>query len=741
MRVAWHGRWRTTWRRRPTSSEGGTHGSPRVPGDVHARRGRRRPRPGNPPHGIHRAADDRGSGRSRIARRRWHRQGAGGLPVDGPARRAGLRPSGGDRPPRQADRAHLPPQSQRAQLLARPRRGLPAVLRRGRTNVGERTPGPARQRPRREPRQLERGRRDRMLLSPMSRSRAPGRDQHRARAGRLSGTGALGAGGGGRAATRRRRVRDVLAPAGQGSGAARVGATGERGAQRHLPGPVSAREECRPSEGCRLAYLAQQFVCTALPCGARLRRVRQLFGLPEGGDVQQLRRPAPCAIHSKHPCDAARGPDTRTGPGLHLRRPAISRAAARSHRRAGPLGRLRDARDEARGRGRRAARQDLARDRHRHPYGAGREEDPARGRVPGGARGVPRGRSRRAAVAEVLGDEARQHPRRGAGGARAGTGMNHRQSAVVAITPQRHCFATKLIRAVSNNGLPHRPAPASRGAHMRFLPTRRHRIAAAVLTLVLPSAWLLAGERRGTDAMVVAPVKRGPFAVVVTTAGELRARQFVQVTAPPGGQQAGVYQMKISSIVPEGTVVKQGDVVAELDRTTVAPKFQEVSLALQKADAQYEQAMLDSTLNLSTARENIRTMELGLEEKRLAKEQSVYEAPTVKRQAEIDYEKAQRALAQAKADYETKTEQARAKMREVGADVSRQRGLLKAVQDFMSGFTIKAPAPGMVIYAKEWNGKKRTTGSQVNAWDPGVAQLPDLTHMESVTYGNESDRR
>src|SRR3989475_5101752 len=138
---------------------------------------------------------------------------------------------------------------------------------------------------------------------------------------------------------------------------------------------------------------------------------------------------------------------------------------------------------------------------------------------------------------------------------------------------------------------------------MRFLPTRRHRIAAAVLTLVLPSAWLLAGERRGTDAMVVAPVKRGPFTVVVTTAGELRARQFVQVTAPPGGQQAGVYQMKISSIVPEGTVVKQGDVVAELDRTTVAPKLQEVTLALQKADAQYEQAMLDSTLNLSTARE------------------------------------------------------------------------------------------------------------------------------------------
>src|SRR5436309_14085976 len=294
---------------------------------------------------------------------------------------------------------------------------------------------------------------------------------------------------------------------------------------------------------------------------------------------------------------------------------------------------------------------------------------------------------------------------------------------------------------VSKQGWTQRPSPSAKGVPMRFLDTRRQRIAAAVLTLGVPGAWLLAGERRAADPSVVAPVKRGEFRAVVSTAGELRARQFVQITVPTGGQQAGVYQIKISSIVPEGTVVKQGDVVAELDRTTVAPKLQEVSLALQKAQAQYEQAMLDSTLTLSTARENIRTMELGLEEKRLAKEQAVYEAPTVRRQAEIDYERADRALTQARSDYQTKTEQAKAKMREVGADLQRQRNMLKVVQDVMAGFTIRAPAPGMVIYVKEWNGRKRTAGSQVNAWEPGVATLPDLTQMESVTYVNEIDVR
>ncbi len=274
---------------------------------------------------------------------------------------------------------------------------------------------------------------------------------------------------------------------------------------------------------------------------------------------------------------------------------------------------------------------------------------------------------------------------------------------------------------------------------MSFLRKRWFVVTAVAAVLVSTTAWLMAGETHAAGAEVAAPVERGPFKVTVTTSGELRARKFVQITGPSNAQQAEAYQMKIASIVPEGTVVKEGDVVAQLDRSTLANKLAEVQLNLSKAEAVYEQAMLDSTLNLSKAREDIRTMELGLEEKKLAKEQAVYEAPTIKRQAEIDYEKAERALAQGKLDYKTKTEQAQAKMREVGADRDRQRNKLQIVQDVMAGFTIKAPAPGMVIYVKEWNGKKKTAGSQVSAWDPTVATLPDLTQMESVTYVNEID--
>jgi RND family efflux transporter MFP subunit len=276
---------------------------------------------------------------------------------------------------------------------------------------------------------------------------------------------------------------------------------------------------------------------------------------------------------------------------------------------------------------------------------------------------------------------------------------------------------------------------------MRFLRTRRFLIAAVIVAIGLPTTYLLARDKGTTESTLVSQVRRGDFHVTVTTSGELRAPKFVQVTLPPNAMQAQVFNLKIASLVPEGTIVKPGDIVAEVDRSPLATKHNDVSLTLQKAEAQYEQAMLDSTMKLGKAREDLKTMQLTLEEKRIAKEQAIYEAPSVRRQAEIDYEKAQRALDQAKIDYKTQTEQAMAKMREVGADRDRQRNLLKSIMDVMAGMTITAPAPGMVIYVKEWSGKKKTVGSNVSPWEPAVATLPDMSIMESLTYVNEIDVR
>ena len=273
---------------------------------------------------------------------------------------------------------------------------------------------------------------------------------------------------------------------------------------------------------------------------------------------------------------------------------------------------------------------------------------------------------------------------------------------------------------------------------------RRRWLPILIVALVLGGslAWYKwPSSASGAEAALTAPVKHGDFKVIVMSTGELRARKFVQVTGPAAAQSVNVYQTKIASIVPEGSLVKSGDVIAELDKQPAATRLADVTLNLQKAQADFTTAQLDSTLNLAQAREDVRTAEYVLEEKKILKEQAKYEAPTIKRQAEIDYEKAQRAWEQSKRNLSTKTKQAVAKMSSVGADLGRQQNQLKNIQEVMASFTVRAPAPGMVIYVREWNGKKKGVGSPWTAWEPTVATLPDLTQMESQTYINEVDVR
>jgi len=80
-------------------------------------------------------------------------------------------------------------------------------------------------------------------------------------------------------------------------------------------------------------------------------------------------------------------------------------------------------------------------------------------------------------------------------------------------------------------------------------------------------------------------------------------------------------------------------------------------------------------------------------------------------------------------------------MVEVGTEVSKINKKLKALLDLLKSFTIFSDSNGMITYAKSWDGSKKKVGTSISPWDPTIANLPDLTKMESKTYANEVDIR
>jgi multidrug efflux pump subunit AcrA (membrane-fusion protein) len=242
-----------------------------------------------------------------------------------------------------------------------------------------------------------------------------------------------------------------------------------------------------------------------------------------------------------------------------------------------------------------------------------------------------------------------------------------------------------------------------------------------------------------TSSLLTAKVQHGDFEIPVRTTGELQAKKSVEIRGPEAlrNRSLGIREVKILDIVPEGTVVDSGDYVARLDKTEALSKLKDIEDELEKRRSEYIKTRLDTAMELKKLRNQLIDLRYTLEEKRIKVDQSQYEPPATQRQARIELERARRELRQSRENYGLEVEQAQARMNEVQINLAKQRRKKKQMEDMLNQFTIYAPQTGMVIYKKDWSGKKRKAGSTISPWDLTVATLPDLTALNSRTYVNE----
>jgi len=258
-------------------------------------------------------------------------------------------------------------------------------------------------------------------------------------------------------------------------------------------------------------------------------------------------------------------------------------------------------------------------------------------------------------------------------------------------------------------------------------------IVAVIIYSMIPS--------RDKTVQLTTKVIKGNFEIMVAVTGELRARTSTEIKGPSElrSQNLRIRSVKIQNLIPEGTLVDSGDWVATLDRSEADNSLKDIADELEKITSQYIKTQLDTTIQLRQLRDDLINLHFNMEEVGIALEQSKYEPPATIRQAQISLDKATRAYEQAQKNYNLKVEQSRADMTEVSINLAKSKRRKGEMESVLNSFDIKAPASGMVIYRREWNGQKRTVGSEINTWDLTVAELPDLSTLVSRTYVNEID--
>ncbi len=252
---------------------------------------------------------------------------------------------------------------------------------------------------------------------------------------------------------------------------------------------------------------------------------------------------------------------------------------------------------------------------------------------------------------------------------------------------------------------------------------------------------LSTGKKIIDSGEITTPVIYGDFVSVVYSTGQLKAENSVSINLPKeiSSRRLGIYEIKVIRIIDEGVVVDSGDYVATLDYSAVEEQRLKYYDEWEKSFNSYEDAKLDTNLTLSNLRDELLNGKVQLEEKKLILGQSIYESPAIKRQAQLDVERAVRGLEQKNRNYDIKKKQGEYQVYRHWEEVKTAQERLDDIDKLIDRLVVKAPKPGMVIYSFDRFGKKIKEGSSISRWSPKIAELPDLSSMLSKTFINEID--
>lgn len=230
----------------------------------------------------------------------------------------------------------------------------------------------------------------------------------------------------------------------------------------------------------------------------------------------------------------------------------------------------------------------------------------------------------------------------------------------------------------------------------------------------------------------------------VTGGGSARSGSISPMLSQGGsssGDEIRLAPLRITDMVPEGTIVKKGDYIAQLDKTEYDNTLKSYREQLTTLRSNLELRILDSAVVLTGLRDDIKNQIFLIGEAEMKYRNSQFEAPDIIRKAEINLDKAKRTLEQKERSYVLRQAQTLQNILNIQFQINQMDGTIKRLEELLSEFTVRAPEDGMVVYYKDQLGAKRKVGSMVPPYDRIVATIPDMSVMLSKVYVSEIDIR
>lgn len=268
--------------------------------------------------------------------------------------------------------------------------------------------------------------------------------------------------------------------------------------------------------------------------------------------------------------------------------------------------------------------------------------------------------------------------------------------------------------------------------------TKRRLLVFSGVLIVAVVALVMLGIGTGASNVATYTAQRGQFIIDIKTRGELRAVKSVNITVP-----AQVYgNMRIISLVSDGTMVKEGDFLVQFDTSEFESQIEDRRNALENAQA----SLASTNANIESTRKqqenNYLSQQYSYEQAKLNFEQMKYEAAARQQTEELNFKKAELSLAQAQQRIESQKIIDERNIRRAELQVKQAQQRYDSAVEQLKALTITSPKSGMVVLSKIMS----TSGTQekVKVGDTPfrsatICEIPDLSKMLVITQVSEVD--
>jgi multidrug efflux pump subunit AcrA (membrane-fusion protein) len=318
------------------------------------------------------------------------------------------------------------------------------------------------------------------------------------------------------------------------------------------------------------------------------------------------------------------------------------------------------------------------------------------------------------------------------------------------------------------------PAPRAKGSTTSSKPRRAWLpigIAAFVILVVAIGAMMLSGGTSSTSGIKLThTVARTDLIVTVTEEGELESAQNEDIKCEVAGGSTILW------IIPDGTEVKEGDLLAKLDSATLQDSISQQQITYEKAlatqiqaesdlavaeinvdeylEGTFRQEMQTAESNVAISEENLRSAQNVLEHsEKMFRKGYVSKLEMDSQYYAVEHAKLQLELHKTTVDVlerftkpkmlqdlQSKLKAAKAKLASEKAALDLEMVRLKRLEKQRDGCEIRAKRAGMVIYpeTEEWRDEPAIEEGSAVREQQTILQLPNLNDIQLRVDVHES---